>query len=157
MKFRSKESIAESNRPTRHNQHYFSRASSFLLAAVLGQLLVITLGIQVLQFHGLLGPKGFLIAAVFILFHYALVVALVGWIMASEARRFLLEEHKRAVETARGFLQVVRAQRHDLVNHLQALAALFQTGREETGREYLAEMIQANANATRRFNAMIPC
>jgi sensor histidine kinase regulating citrate/malate metabolism len=116
------------------------------VAAVLGQLLVNTLGIQVLQFHGLLGPKSLLIVAVFILFHYALALALVAWIMAGEKRRFLLDEHKRAAETARGFLQVVRAHRHDLMNHLQALAALFQTGREDIGREYLARIIQVTIN-----------
>ncbi|RJX18749.1 MAG: GHKL domain-containing protein [Desulforudis sp.] len=147
MKFCSKTSGTGNNQHTCNNHHQFSTVAYIILAAVLGQLLLVALGIQVLQVNGLLGPRGVLVAGVFTLFHYALVVLLVSWIMAGEAQRYALDNQKRAVETARGFLHVVRAQRHDLLNHLQALAALFQTGREEMGREYLAEMIQVSANA----------
>lgn len=157
MRFRSKRPVAENSQHTWPNQQHFSRAGSLLLAAILCQLLGIALVVQVLQFHGLLlWSQGLVIAAVFILLHYMLVLALVGWIMANEARRFMLDEQKRAVETAHGFLQVVRAQRHDLVNHLQALAALFQTGREEMGRKYLGEMIRVGANANEAIQGNDP-
>lgn len=152
MKFRSKRSIAENNQPAWNNYHHFSWTSSFFLAAVLGQLLLITLGIQVLQFHGLLGLRGSLTAAVFILLHYALVVALVGWILASEARRFMLDEQKKAMETARGFLQVVRAQRHDLVSP-SGISGLVSNRAQRNRAKIPSRNVQVSANA----NEAIQC
>lgn len=159
MKFYSNKASAirtANKQQRRDNLQHLSPASCLLLAAVLGQLLLTALGIQILQIHGALRPQSTLAVGVFTLFNYALAMVLVVWIISGEARRGALNDQKRETENIRGLLRVMRTQRHDLMNHLQTLTALFQTGREKAGREYLTALTRVNTNTNEAVQCADP-
>jgi len=131
-------------------------STQFLLTVVFGQLFLFALGTEILQFHRLVEGWGLAWMVLLSLFNYSLGVLLVWRLLKADAERELIVEQGISLKNIEGILQVIRAQRHDLVNHLQTIYALLQMKQERVAREYARKLVNLNGSINVAIDSQRP-
>jgi len=117
-----------------------------LLALFLGQILIFSLGILVLQYYQLIeGPIVFF-AAIFMILNYLIAIFFFQRIFRADCELLLLRQKETALHKVEGTLRLIRSQRHDIVNHLHTIYALLQMGKEQQAKKYVNEVESATTN-----------
>ncbi|MBO8170187.1 MAG: Spo0B domain-containing protein [Thermoanaerobacteraceae bacterium] len=129
----------------------------FLVAIYLGQVLALSLGTLTLQYNQILESRVVLFLSVFIILNYLIAILFFQRLFQADYQSQILEIREKALDKAENMLQLVRAQRHDIINHLHTIYALLQMGRDKQARKYVSELeiITANANQTVRLDEPI--
>jgi hypothetical protein len=123
--------------------------SYWLIAALLGQSFLINIAVQSLQLSQYTYYKPIVIGANLVsLSFYLMVLLLIKKILELRRQQQLLERKETELDSVQSLLRTVRAQRHDIINHLDTVYALLSLGKEVPAREYASHLVQIAGNTS---------
>ncbi|PRR74850.1 sensor histidine kinase [Neomoorella humiferrea] len=123
--------------------------SYWLIAALLGQSFLINIAVQNLQLSQYAFYKPIVIGANLVsLSFYLMILLLIKKILELRRQQQLLEQKETELDSVQSLLRTVRAQRHDIINHLDTVYALLSLGKEVLAREYASHLVQIAGNTS---------
>lgn len=110
------------------------------LALLMSQVLLISLGVLILQYYRVLdGQAAILYSSVFIIFSYFTAVVLLRKLFQAEYQDKIIVNQEATLQRTESLLRLIRSQRHDIINHLHAIYALLQMGKDNQAKKYINE------------------
>ncbi len=118
-----------------------------ILIILLSQTFLLNVAVQNLQLSSYAGIQPITLGANMVsLSFYFMTLLLIKKLLDVEKQQKLLVKKEKEIESLQNLLRTVRAQRHDIINHLDTVYALLSLGKEVPAREYAGQLVQVAAN-----------
>jgi len=106
---------------------YSNLSNYFLIALIFGQVLLVSLGVIILHYYQILQGKANLIAMILIIINYFISMLLLKRLIQAEYDTHVIKKQEHDLNKSESMLQLIRSQRHDIINHLQTIYALLKS------------------------------
>ncbi|BCV22161.1 sensor histidine kinase [Moorella sp. Hama-1] len=127
----------------RQNTNYW------MLIILLGQTFLLNLAVQNLQLSPYAGIKPITLGANLVsLSFYCMTLLLIKKLLDVREQQKLLVQKEKEMDSLQNLLRTVRAQRHDIINHLDTVYALLSLGRDVPAKEYAGQLVQVTGNTS---------
>ncbi|APC08818.1 sensor histidine kinase [Neomoorella thermoacetica] len=121
----------------------------WMLIILLGQTFLLNIAVQNLQLSPYAGIQPITLGANLVsLSFYFMTLLLIKKLLDIKEQQKLLVQKEKEMDSLQNLLRTVRAQRHDIINHLDTVYALLSLGREVPAREYTGQLVQVAANTS---------
>lgn len=127
-----------------------------MLVLCLGQIIFLSLGILVLQYYQVIESITLVFAAFLIMLNYLVTILSCKRFFQAEHQTLLIQKQSSALSEMESTIGLIRAQRHDIGNHLHTIYALLQMGKEKQAKKYVNEVEVAATNAIQIVRLDIP-
>jgi len=121
----------------------------WIIIVLLGQTFILNVAVQNLQLSPYAGFKPVILGANLVsLSFYFMTLLLIKKLLELKQQKQLLQQKESEMDSLQNLLRTVRAQRHDIINHLDTVYALLSLGKEVPARAYAGQLVQAVGNTS---------